>query len=60
MEVLQTFYKVILLRKRPNGWKMAKIMSLLKTDSGNTSGNYRPFSLDAFWEEGILKSIFGH
>lgn len=56
--ILQTFYIVILFSKRPDGWKMANIMSLLKIDSGNTSGNYRPFSLDAFWEEGILKSIF--
>lgn len=57
--ILQTICKIILFRNRPNGWEKGNVMSQLKIDSRNTSGNYRPFSLDAFWEERISKSIFG-
>ena len=55
--ILQIICKIILFRVRPNGWGKGNVMSLLKIDSRNTSGNYRPFSLDAFWEERISKSI---
>lgn len=43
-EVLQSHC----IQERPDGWKVANLMSLFKIGSGNTSGNYRPFSFDSF------------
>lgn len=48
------------IHERPDGWKVANLMSLFKIGSGNTSGNYRPFSFDSFVAGGkVLKSILG-
>lgn len=43
-EVLQSHC----IQEQPDGWKVANLMSLFKIGSGNTSGNYRPFSFDSF------------
>lgn len=48
------------IQERPDGWKVANLMSLFKIGSGNTSGNYRPFSFDSFVPGmKVLKSILG-
>lgn len=47
------------IQERPDGWKVANLMSLFKIGSGNTSGNYRPFSFDPFVAGGrCLKKHF--
>lgn len=49
----------IFIRSLHSDWKVASTMSLFTTGSGDTWGNYRPFSFDSIVGGKVLGSILG-